>query len=143
MENPIEGQAVSIASISSVTTTPATPKPTPAAHESLPDWYSPTVEAAEQAKGGIAPKAAPASARKLSSNTNDLPKLIMFSSEHMSAFQIAHRLGKSVSDVMAEAAAAGINLSAGSTSTSSTPIYSVIKSVNAAKGKGTNIDKTV
>lgn len=144
---------MSISLISSVTTAPASAKP-------APDGNSPAVEAAEatkatkaagsratkvakQANGGTAPKGAPASAGKSSSSTNDLPELIMFSSQHMSTFQIAHRLGKSVSDIMAEAAAAGINLRAGSTSASSSSIYSVIKSVNAAIGKGTNIDKTV
>ena len=81
---------------------------------------SSATKAAEQANGGIAPKAAPASAGKSSSSANNLTKLRMLASQHMSASQIAQQLGKSVSDVMEEAAAAGINLNADSTGDSST-----------------------
>ena len=76
-----------------------------------------TTKLAEQQNGGIAPKAASASGGKKSSNTNDLVKLRMYANQHMSASQIAQRLGKSVPAVMQEAAAAGINLNTPSPST--------------------------
>ncbi|MGA2026018.1 MAG: hypothetical protein ABSH17_02985 [Syntrophobacteraceae bacterium] len=134
---------MSISSISSVTTTPVSTQP-------ASDGDSPAVEAAEsnatkaaeQANGGSAPKTAPASAGKSSSSSNDLARLRMLASQHMSASQIAQRLGKSVSAVIQEAAAAGINLSAASTSASSTSTDAATKSANAAIGKGTNIDAT-
>ena len=157
---------MSISPISSVTTTPVPAKP-------ASDGDSAAVEAAESnatksaelANGGSAPKAAPASAGKSSSSSNDLARIRMLASQHMSASQIATQLGKSVSAVMQEAAAAGINLSAGSTSGSSTSgmqeaaaaginlsagstsgssgsADAVTKSAYAAIGKGTNIDAT-
>ena len=134
---------MSISSIRSVKTTPASAK-------LVPDGRSPAVEASEskatkaakQANGSIAPKAVPASAGKSSSRTNDLAKLMMLAGQHMSALQIAHRLGKSVSEVMEEAAAAGISLNAGSTGNSSASTDAATKSANPATGKGTNIDTT-
>jgi len=134
---------MSISSISSVKTTPASAK-------LAPDGDRPVVEAAKskatraagQAKRGIAPKAARISAGKSSSSTNDLAKLRRFVSEQMSAYQIALRLGEPIIVVMEEATAAGINLNAGSTSTPSTSTDAAGKSANAAIGKGTNIDKT-
>jgi hypothetical protein len=72
---------------------------------------------AEQQSGGAAPQKAPTSGAKLSSNTNDLVKLKMYASEHMSVSEIAQRLGKSVSAVAQEAAAAGINLNTASSGT--------------------------
>ncbi len=134
---------MSISAIGSVTTTPVSTK-------SAPDGDSPAVEAAEsnatriaeKANGGSAPKAAPASAGKSSSSSNDLAMLRMLASQHMSPSQIATQLGKSVSAVMAEAAAAGINLNAGSASASSTSTDAAKKSANAAIGKGTNVDAT-
>ena len=88
---------------------------------------------AEQQNGGIAPKAAPASKGKASSSTNDLVRLRMYVSERMPVSQIAQRLGKSVSAVMQEAAAAGINLNAGSTGNSST-----VTTGNPAVGNNVN-----
>jgi hypothetical protein len=134
---------MSISSIRSVKTTPAPAK-------LVPDGRSPAVEASEskatkaakQANGGIAPKAARASAGKSSSSTNDLAKLMMLASQHMSALQISHRLGIPVAAVMEEAAAAGINLNAGSTGNSSASTDASTKSANTATGKGTNIDTT-
>jgi hypothetical protein len=134
---------MNISSIRSVKTAPASAKP-------APDWRNPAVEASEskatkaakQANGSIAPKAVPASAGKSSSRTNDLAKLMMLASQHMTALQISHRLGIPVADVMEEAAAAGINLNAGSTGNSSASTDAATKSANPATGKGTNIDTT-
>jgi glutamine synthetase type III len=84
----------------------------------------------EQQNGGTAAKTA-----QSTSQTNDLAKLKMYASQHMSASQIAQRLGKSVSAVMQEAAAAGITLDTGSTGSSS----------SAAKGNpavGNNVNTT-
>ncbi len=78
---------------------------------------SKAIKLAEQQNGRIAPKAASATAGKSSSSSNDLVKLRMYVSQHMSVNQIAQRLGKSVSAVMQEAAAAGINLNTPSSST--------------------------
>ncbi len=110
---------MSVSAIGSATSVPV--------NSIAPDGDSAAVEAkestatklAEQQHGGVAPKAAPASAGKPSSSSNDLARLRMLASQHMSAGQIASQLGKSVGAVMQEAAAAGINLSAGSTSTAS------------------------
>jgi hypothetical protein len=126
---------MSISAIGSATSVPVNPI--------APDGDSAAVEAkesnatklAEQQNGGVAPKAAPASAGKSSSSSNDLARLRMLASQHMSASQIATQLGKSVSAVMQEAAAAGINLSAGSTSTSST-------STTGKPATGNNVNKT-
>ncbi len=104
-------------SISGIRSTTSVPVQTTA-----PDGDSAAVEAkesratklAEQQGGGAAPQKAPTSGAKLSSNTNDLVKLKMYASEHMSVSEIAQRLGKSVSAVAQEAAAAGINLNTAS-----------------------------
>jgi hypothetical protein len=99
---------------------------------------------AEQQNGGVAPKAAPASTGKSSAKSNDVARLRMLASQHMSASQIAAQLGKSVSAVMQEAAAAGINLSAGSSSAGSTSTGSTstgstsTASGNPAVGKNVN-----
>jgi hypothetical protein len=77
-------------------------------------------EAAEPAKVGSAPKAAPASAAKSSSNADNLTKLRLLASEHLSIGEIAKQLGINVSDVMEEAEAAGVNLNAGSNGSSAT-----------------------
>jgi hypothetical protein len=107
---------MSISGIGSTTSVPV--------QKTAPDGDSPVIEAkestaaklAEQRNGGTAPKAAPSSVGKTSSNNNDLVKLKMYMSEHMSISQIAQRLGKSVSAVMQEAAAAGINLNTATSS---------------------------
>ncbi len=132
-----------ISPISSVTSGPVSV-------QTSPDGDRPAVKAAgskaakvaEQANAGMAPKADTASAGKSSSSTNDLANLMMLASQHMSALQIAHQLGKSVSVVMEEAAAAGIHLSAGSAGDSSASTSSATKSAKAPTGKGTNIDAT-
>jgi hypothetical protein len=72
---------------------------------------------AEQQNGGSAPKAASATAGKSSSKSNDLARLRTYANQHMSASEIAQRLGKSISAVIQEAAAAGINLNTPSSST--------------------------
>ena len=95
---------------------------------------SSATKAAEQANGGVAPKATPASTGKSSSGSNDLARLRMLASQHMSASQIAQRLGKSVSAVIQEAAATGINLNAGSTSDSSAST-----TANPAIGNNVNV----
>jgi hypothetical protein len=96
---------------------------------------------AEQQNGGLAPKAAPASTGKSSSkSSNDLARIKMLASQHMSASQIASQLGKSVSAVIQEAAAAGINLSAGSTSASSSSTSST--STTGKRATGNNVNKT-
>src|SRR5271157_2058917 len=87
-----------------------------------PDGDSATAEAneskatklAEQQNGQVAPQAP--STGKQPAKSNDLARLRMFANQHLSAGQIAQRLGKSVSNVMQEAAAAGISLSSGSSS---------------------------
>ncbi len=93
------------------------------------------VKLAEQQNGGVAPKAAPASTGKSSSSNNDVARIRMLAGQHMSASQIATQLGKSVSTVVQEAAAAGINLSAGSAPTSST-------STTGKPATGNNVNKT-
>jgi len=116
--------------------------PTAVEQKTAPDGDSPAVESAEssatksaeKANGSITPKAAPASTGKSSSSTNDLARLRVLASQHMSASQIAQQLGKSVSAVMQEAAAAGISLSAGSASTSSTSMTG-----NQATGNNVNV----
>jgi hypothetical protein len=115
------GQSMSIAAVSSATTNPVSLTKTAS------DGDSPAVEAAESKKtkaaelanGGTAPKAAPSAAGKSSSSTQNLARIKMLASQHMSASQIAGQLGISVSTVQQEAAAAGINLNAGQTSDSS------------------------
>jgi hypothetical protein len=132
---------MSISSISSVTTTPASAKP--GSDGNIPAGKaagSKATKATKQVKGGISPEAVPASAEKSSSSDDDLTKLIFLASQHLSALQIAYRLGIPVTVVRQEAASAGINLSAGSTSDSSTSTDAAKKSANAATGKGTNID---
>jgi len=82
---------------------------------------SKTTKTAEQANGGVAPKVASASAANSSSTASNLAKLKLLASEHRSASQIAQQLGIPISTVRQEAAAAGINLNAGSTSNSPAP----------------------
>ncbi len=98
---------------------------------------SAAVEASVSRKqnGGSAPNTitAPASTGKSSSSNSDLARLKMLANEHMTASAIAQQLGKSVSAVMQEAAAAGIKLSAGSTGNS--PAAST---GNPAKGNNVN-----
>ncbi len=91
------------------------------------DGDSPAVEAAEsgktkaaeQANGGSKPQTAPASAAYLSSNasssSSDTNKLRLLAAQHLPLATIAQRLGKSVSTILQEAAAAGICLNADST----------------------------
>jgi len=86
---------------------------------------------AEQRNGGNASKAASATAGKSSSKSNDLAQLKMYANQHLSAGEIAQRLGKSVSTVIQEAAAAGVNLNTASSSTAT---------VNSATGN--NVNKT-
>lgn len=88
---------------------------------------------AEKMNGGVAPKATavPASTSNTTSSTNDLSKLRMLANKHMSASAIAMQLGKSVSAVMQEAAAAGINLNSESSSDTT---------YKQAVGIGTNVD---
>jgi hypothetical protein len=137
------GQVMSISSIGSVTTTPASAKPGPDGNSSAGKAAgSKATKAAKQAKAGVSPKAAPISTEEPSSNNSDLTKLIMLAGQHMSALQIAHRLGIPVSVVRQEAASAGINLNAGSASASSTSTDTATQSANAAIGKGTNVDAT-
>lgn len=81
---------------------------------------STTTKLAERLNGGTARKATSASTGQASSNTNDLARLRTYANQHMSASQIAQRLGKSLSAIMQEASAAGINLSAGNSSTATT-----------------------
>ena len=135
------GRAMSISSISSVAITPASAKPGP--DENSPAGKaagSKATKAAKEAKAGLSPEAASASAEKSSLSNNDLTKLIFLAGQHLSALQIAYRLGIPVTLVRQEAASAGINLSAGSISDSSTSTDAAKKSANAAIGKGTNID---
>jgi hypothetical protein len=73
-----------------------------------------------QTNGGIAPKAPAAQAAPAASNasvtSSDLAKLRLLVTQHVPLATIAQRLGKSVSAIRQEAAAAGINLNANSTS---------------------------
>ncbi len=55
-----------------------------------------------------------------SSSTSDLAEIRRLANQHLSANQIAERLGKSVSTIIQEAVAAGINLNTSSTNGSST-----------------------
>jgi hypothetical protein len=108
---------MTISAISSATSVPVStiaPDGDSAAAEAK---ESTAAKLAEQQNGGVAPKAAPASAGKSSSSSNDVARLRRLANQHMSASQIATQLGKSVSAVVQEAAAAGINLSSGSTGT--------------------------
>lgn len=52
-----------------------------------------------------------------SSSSSDLAKLRTYASDGMSVSEIAQKLGKSVSDVVLEAANAGISLNSGSSTT--------------------------
>jgi hypothetical protein len=98
----------------------------PVQKKNAPDGDAPTVEAAESpatkaseaAHGGAAPKTVTPRTAAASSNTNNPSKLKMFANQHMTASQIAERLGISVSAVMKEAASAGIKLSTNSTGVS-------------------------
>ena len=126
---------MSISAIGSATSVPVNNIASDGDSAAVEAKESKATKLAEQQNGGVAPKAAPASAGKSSSSSNDLARLRMLASQHMSASQIATQLGKSVSAVMQEAAAAGINLSAGSTSTSST-------STTGKPATGNNVNKT-
>lgn len=111
---------MSTSAISSVTIVPVNRTASDGDSAAVEAQESKATKLAEQQNGGVAPKAAPASAGKSSSkSSNDLARLRMLASQHMSAAQIASQLGKSVSAVMQEAAAAGISLSAGASSASS------------------------
>ncbi|MGA7493263.1 MAG: hypothetical protein WB930_08545 [Syntrophobacteraceae bacterium] len=122
---------MSISAIGSATSVPVNNIASDGDSAAVEAKESTATKLAEQQNGGVAPKAAQASTGKSSSSSNDLARLRMLASQHMSASQIATQLGKSVSAVMQEAAAAGINLSAGSTSTAT---------VNPATGN--NVNKT-
>jgi len=126
---------MSISAIGSATSVPVNNIASDGDSAAVEAKESKATKLAEQQNGGVAPKAAPASAGKSSSSSNDLARLRMLASQHMSASQIATQLGKSVSAVMQEAAAAGISLSAGSTSTSST-------STTGKPATGNNVNKT-
>jgi hypothetical protein len=69
--------------------------------------------AAEKARSGSAHKHAPTPAKKASSS-NDAGIIRQLVAQHVSFAAIAQRLGKPVSTILKEAAAAGINLNAGS-----------------------------
>ena len=127
---------MSIAPVGSVSGASTYRTPIAAKEKTAPDGDSATVRAAESdatkaaestatkaaepAKVGNAPKAAPASAAKSSSNANNLTKLRLLASEHLPIGAIAKQLGITVSDVMEEAEAAGVNLNAGSNGSSAT-----------------------
>jgi hypothetical protein len=83
----------------------------------------------EQQNGG---KATSVSTGQQSSSANNLAKLRTFANQHMPVSQIAQRLGISVSTVMQEASAAGINLSTGNSSRA-----------NANPAVGNNVNKIV
>ena len=133
---------MSISAIGSATSVPVNNIASDGDSAAVEAKESKATKLAEQQNGGVAPKAAPAPAGKSSSSSNDLARLRMLASQHMSALQISHRLGIPVADVMEEAAAAGINLNAGSTGNSSASTDAATKSANPATGKGTNIDTT-
>ena len=105
---------MSISAIGSATSVPANNIASDGDSAAVEAKESKATKLAEQQNGGVAPKAAPASTGKSSSSSNDVARIRMLAGQHMSASQIATQLGKSVSTVMQEAAAAGINLSAGS-----------------------------
>lgn len=108
---------MNISAIGSATSVPVNNIASDGDSASVEAKESKAAKLAEQQNGGVAPKAAPPSAGKSSSSSNDLTRLRMLASQHMSVSQIATRLGKSVSTVIQEAAAAGINLNAPSSRT--------------------------
>jgi hypothetical protein len=126
---------MSISAIGSATSVPVNHIASDGDSAAVETKESKATKLAEQQNGGVAPKAAPASTGKSSPSSNDVARLRALASQHMSASQIASQLGKSVSAVIQEAAAAGINLSAGSTSTSST-------STTGKPATGNNVNKT-
>ena len=103
-----------------------------------PDGDSAAVEAKESAKTKLTEqqnggKSTPPSGGTQSSSNNNLARIKMYANQHMPASEISQRLGISVSTVVQEASAAGINLNSGSSSTST--------SANPYVGK--NVDTTV
>ncbi len=108
---------MSISAIGSATSVPVNNIASDGDTASVEAKESKAAKLAEQQNGGVTSKAASATAGKSSSRSNGLVKLKMYASQHMSVNQIAQRLGKSVSAVMQEAAAAGINLNTSSSST--------------------------
>jgi hypothetical protein len=108
---------MSISAIGSATSVPVNNIASDGDSAAVEAKESEAAKLAEQHNGGVAPKAVRASAGQSSSSSNDLAKLRRLAGQHMTASQIATQLGKSVSTVVQEAAAAGINLCAGSTST--------------------------
>jgi len=134
---------MSTSAISSVTSVPVNPVASDGDSAAAEAKESKATKLAEQQNGGVAPKAAPALTGKTSSKSNDLARLRMLASQHMSAAQIASQLGKSVSAVMQEAAAAGISLSAGSSGSSSTSASSTSSGSTSTASRNPAIGKNV
>ncbi len=85
---------------------------------------------AEKLNGGTAPKTS-----STASQQTNLTKLRMYANQHMPVTQIAELMGVSISAVMQQASAAGINL--GATGSSSSAASSAVK-VNPAVGNNVN-----
>lgn len=103
------------------------------------DGDSAAVEAKESAATKLSEKLnggqSKSTSANQSSNSNNLSQLKMYASQHMTASQIAQKLGIPISTIVQEARTAGITLNNGSSSSNSTNT-----AANAAVGK--NVDTT-
>ncbi len=127
--NPAPGDYQQIQSVQKRTTSDGNAPGTEAAQ-------STATKIAQNANVGVSPKTITAQAVNRLSVANNLSKLKMLASQHLTAGQIAERLGISVSAVMKEAASAGLKLSTGSTDVSSV-------AVTANLPVGNNVDVKV
>jgi hypothetical protein len=89
----------------------------------------------EQTNGG---KTGSTSSSSQSSNSQVLNQIKMYANQHMSASEIAQRLGISISTVMQQAAAAGVNLNA--TAASSSAAAAASTSTMKNPDVGNNVD---